>query len=190
MIYVVAGFGRCGTSLMMRMLGESGIPLWYDKLLEALLVARNKDSYVINESFLECSPRDYMRLGFTRTVPDGHALKIALRGLPLLAGGVEHKVILMTRDPVDIRQSFITSTLVADFDTQYPSWPHFYTNLLAETRKLLASRRDVDYVEVRFKDLINNPRDEFVRIRGIGIEIGDVEGLVNRNLYRYENEAA
>lgn len=190
MLFVVTGFGRCGTSLMMRCLVASGIPAYYDKLLEKSLLAHNKDNYLVNESFMECNPNDYNKLGFTRTVPDGHCIKIALRGVPLLCGGLDYKMILMERNPIAIRTSYIKSGLVPDFDKKYPHWPQFYYDTFGEIEELIKARRDIDYVKVNYHDLATDPKSELRRVANIGVPIkSEAEGEVRPDRYRYMSNA-
>ena len=186
MIYIVTGFGRCGTSLMMQCFEASGIEPYYDKLLERSLLQNNKPGYLVNKAFMECNSEDYMKLGFGRTIPDGRVAKIALRGIPLLSGGIGYKIVMMDRKPESIRESFIKSGLVPDFDKQFPSWPNFYYRVKEEIEALLNVRKDVDYIRIKYEDLMKDTKAQFRRIQAIApLDMDKSVAIVDPGMQRH-----
>lgn len=181
MITVVAGIGRSGTSLMMRMLVESGIPAFYDRLREKALLRKNRPDYLVNESFFEVAPEDFMRLGFSRSIPDGHCCKLGLRGVPMLTPG-DYKVILMRRDLREIRASFDTAGICSDFSEQ---WDESIELMFDEVKAIMTIRPDIDFIEVRYRELVDDPEGTIGRLRAFGVPIGDVAGIVDPALYRH-----
>lgn len=165
MKYIVSGMHRTGTSVMMGALNRSGIPAYYDVARESGMQHGQKErGYFANKKFWEVGEHIYMNFGFSRQIPDNMCCKIAMKGIPLLAGGVEHKVIFMRRDPVDIRSSAKAAFTEMDFDEYYPDWVNFYPHLVKETKALLDARDDCEYIEVEFNDLMDDPITTFTRI--------------------------
>lgn len=190
MIVIVAGFGRSGTSLMMRMLRESGFPAFYDRFLELSLQARNRD-YRVNDEFLECPGSDTMRIGFPREIPPGSAVKLPVMALPMLPANChEYRVIYMQRDPAEIRESFERSMPDVKNVTHSEEWPRIYERRLFETKAILDIRSDSEWVEVEFRDLIEAPYAVAERVSALGVTLSDAAlGLIDPSLYRHRSAA-
>lgn len=94
MITIVSGNMRCGTSLVMRMLGAGGLPLFYDQ----------------PDSFEHSGYLDYMRHGDTDWLDraDGHAVKWLdpmIHGFPPPTR--DYRIIVLTRDATQQHRSQI-----------------------------------------------------------------------------------
>ncbi len=172
MIPVVSGFPCSCTSGMMYALHMAGIPMYYSGKREAAMMKAdpNHNKY----GYWEVGQDRYMKLGFSLTVPDKHCVKIQALGLPILAGGRSYKIILMRRDPDEIRLSYEDKYPEQDFDKEYPNWPDYYWRLMENTKSIMSQRRDCELLEVWMTDLISDPVSQFKRIAAMGIKI-DVE---------------
>lgn len=86
MLIIVSGFPRCGTSLMMRILVESGIPAHYEnpRTFETSQVRQ------INET------RESTQ--WVRDLPDGTALKLMFYRLAFIPADRDYKIIWMVRN--------------------------------------------------------------------------------------------
>jgi len=150
---------------MMGALNRSGIPAFYDVNRESAMQHGQKvRGYQANKNFWEVGEQKYMNFGFSRNIPDGMCCKIALKGLCLLSGGIKHKIIIMKRDPKEIRKSCILAFPDQDFDRNYPNWFDYYPFLLRETKEILNARNDCEYIEIDFNQLVNNPIKTFKEI--------------------------
>src|SRR5690348_4299457 len=102
-IYVVSGFPRSGTSMMMRCLEAGGIPCVYDTRGDE---ARNRNTlipgYVPNpHGFYEDAPLQNPDWSAFR----GKCVKVVRDNLHLVPPGERLRVVYMGRDPAEIRRS-------------------------------------------------------------------------------------
>jgi len=166
---IVSGGFRSGTSMMMRALGNGGIPLWYDEKFSQYkqdISAPNANP----EGFFEVNPEDSGTLGFTSTVPDGHAVKLLTNYLPYLTGGIEHKIIYLRRDPYEIIKSYKLA-----FPMIHPrifnDWPEEYYFMSEQMKAIIAERADCELLELWLEEIVKDPQDSFAKIRALGIPI-------------------
>ncbi|HAC09671.1 MAG TPA: hypothetical protein DCG14_08465, partial [Phycisphaerales bacterium] len=173
-VVVVSGLPRSGTSMMMQMLANGGVPAFSDGNREAD----------------EDNPRGYFehekstRLGSDASwVPEarGQAVKIVAQLLPFLPRGERYRVIFMDRDLHEIVKSQrvmldrmerkggrltdarMMSTLVAQ---------------VAQIERLLARRPDIDSIFVDYASVLADPAGETRRIADfLGGEF-DVDAMV------------
>jgi len=192
MIYIVSGIHRSGTSLMMGALNRSGIPAFYDAGREsAMQKAQVERGYIANKQFWEVGENKYMSLGYSRYVPDDHCVKIAFKGLALLAGGISHKIIIMRRDPSEIRSSCKKAFPEMDFDKFYKNrWLDYYAELIWEVKQHLTSRVNCEFVEIDFKELVTKPYRTFDKLsKFIPINPALAAEEVDITMVRYSNVA-
>ncbi len=173
-IVVVSGLPRSGTSMMMQMLANGGIPAFSDGNREAD----------------EDNPRGYFeheksaRLGSDASwMPDarGHAVKIVAQLLPFLPRGERYRVIFMDRDLHEIVKSqrvmldrlerkggsLTDARMMSTLDAQ-----------VAQVERLLARRPDIDAIFVDYGSVLEDPMAEAVRISSFLDLEGDVEAMV------------
>jgi hypothetical protein len=95
MLYIVTGLMRTGTSLMMQILSQAGIPPHYSEKYEA----RSKKGRLRNKAFLEA--QECIR-GDISEVQDGHCVKVFLNMLHKIDLSCDdHRVIAMRRNTSD-----------------------------------------------------------------------------------------
>ncbi|MBU1235020.1 MAG: hypothetical protein KKC77_19205 [Proteobacteria bacterium] len=105
MIYLVTGFMRSGTSMMMECLEAGGISIAKSESRDKFNESRSDNLYTPNHKGLyELDDKIVFSYGFPKQF-DGQAVKLLLQGLPCLAVH-EYMVIFMRRNSEEIRQSF------------------------------------------------------------------------------------
>jgi hypothetical protein len=185
MLYVVTGFPRSGTSMMMRCLSFAGIKPVVSELRELAMSHRNKGDYPANpHGFYEVEEREYMRVGFLDSIKDGRCIKLLTTSLPFIPARPA-TVIWMRRDPTEIRRSYERTFPKESFETRYPDWPRTHDVQLKHIRPIVEDRRSVRLVEINYRDVIENP----VRALSVlPIDYQKAAAAVDRSLYR--NRAA
>lgn len=153
---------------MMQALRDSGITPHYDRIRE-LGLQMNNDKYAVNKAFLEVGSCDYKNIKWNASVPDGRCMKIGLNGIKYFTPGVPAKVILMGRDPEAIKRSF--NKFLPDFDGTFTGWPHSYYRIMTKARDRLNKQNWVDWVEIDYHDLIDDPETELIKIKSLGVPI-------------------
>lgn len=173
-VVVVSGLPRSGTSMMMQMLSNGGVPAFSDGNREAD----------------EDNPRGYFehekstRLGSDASwVPEarGQAVKIVAQLLPFLPRGERYRVIFMDRDLHEIVKSqrvmldrmerkggrLTDARMMSTLDAQ-----------VAQVERLLARRPDIDSIFVDYASVLADPAGETRRIADfLGGEF-DVDAMV------------
>ncbi|MCP4495277.1 MAG: tetratricopeptide repeat protein, partial [Phycisphaeraceae bacterium] len=173
-VVVVSGLPRSGTSMMMQMLANGGVPAFSDGNREAD----------------EDNPRGYFehekstRLGTDASwVPEarGQAVKIVAQLLPFLPRGERYRVIFMDRDLHEIVKSqrvmldrmerkggrLTDARMMSTLDAQ-----------VAQVERLLARRPDIDSIFVDYASVLADPAGETRRIADfLGGEF-DVDAMV------------
>jgi hypothetical protein len=105
MIYLVTGVPKSMTSAAVGGLDAGGLQVITDsKRQEQLDQFYNSPDNIVNPRYWEPSGRQLREYDFPRAY-DGHALKSLYRALPLLAPH-SYRVLVMTRHPEEIRQSY------------------------------------------------------------------------------------
>jgi hypothetical protein len=177
-IYVVSGYRRSGTSMMMRILGESDIEVIYQPAQETLHqvapATSEHDSYDPHPSKLwEAGQGWYMRPNFGRMINDEQnnpgakspAIKILFDGLPHLPKG-EWKVIFLLRDieEIDASTKFLdrhlrrtgvkeNGMLHYPFDCFRPYDQDDIDHVLG----ICDARADIELIKLQFRDIVEDP---------------------------------
>ena len=159
-IVVVSGLPRSGTSMMMQMLSNGGVPAFSDG----------------NRKADEDNPRGYFehekstRLGSDSSwIPEarGQAVKIVAQLLPFLPRGERYRIIFMDRDLHEIVKSqrvmldrmerkggrLTDARMMSTLDAQ-----------VAQVERLLARRPDIDSIFVDYASVLADPAGETRRI--------------------------
>lgn len=98
-IIIVSGLPRSGTSMMMRMLAEGGLPVLTDELRRA--DDDNPNGYLELEAVRQLKEGEFGWLGEAR----GKGVKIISALLEYLPNDYEYKIIFMERDPREMLAS-------------------------------------------------------------------------------------
>ncbi len=181
-VYIVSGYMRSGTSMMMKCINAGGIEAVYSNRKDTYLnekYARKK--YKPNpEGFYELGPKEFDSKDFPR-VYSGQLIKILhwrLEDLPVF----NYRIIFMERDPVEIEVSYLKM-----FQRRPPFVLEKYDELIKSIYMKLDARPDMDYISVQHRDMISKPIETLSMLKDKKWPITDIENAaraVNPNLYR------
>lgn len=182
--YIVSGYMRTGTSMMMKCIMEaSDLEACYDEEREFLNERYGDDYYLPNPGgFFELARKKVLRIGFPRDF-QGKLIKVLYGELMSLVAG-DYKIVFMMRDKEEIRQSYETF-----FKMGSPQSLEHYDELMKDTIERAAIRRDVDIVQFNYSDVINHPKQKFQTLydHGWPINVRKAATLVDPQLYRFRN---
>lgn len=185
MLYVVTGFPRSGTSMMMRCLQFVGIEPVVSAAREAAMAHRNTGDYAANpHGWYEVDEREYMRVGFLEGIKDDRAIKLLPNSLPFIPARPT-TVIWMRRDTAEIRLSYERTFPKEHFDAKFPAWPHTHDIQLKIIRPILDDRKSITVIEMQYRDVIN---DSVGALSVLPIDAHRAAAAVDASLYR--NRAA
>jgi hypothetical protein len=182
--YVVSGFMRTGTSMMMKALEYGGLDAVYSPLRDNMNSDFGDEYYKPNPGgFYELTAKDYREPGFPRQF-EGRLIKCLYGGLPRMVVG-DYKVVFMMRDPEEIRQSYESF-----FNKPAPPILKQYDQVMGDSIAMLKNRKDTEVVVLQYRDVIENPHDCFCILKRNGWDIDVVKSasVVNPELYRYRIE--
>ncbi len=182
-IIVVSGLPRSGTSMMMKMLVEGGLPIVTDKV-------RNADEDNPN-GYFEFEPVKQLADGQFAWLADanGKVVKIISALLEYLPADHHYKVIFMERSIQEIlasQQKMLTrrneKSEVSDAEMQKQFEQH-----LAAIKYWLARQPNIDVIYVEYQKMIANP-DEYsakiVDFLGLPLDVEKMRSVPNERLYR------
>lgn len=178
MIYVIAGYPRSGTSMMMAALEAGGLPVAKSAARERH--NRPDGTYRPNRDGLyELPTVEQWEPGWPRQ-HDGKAVKCLVRWLRHLCVH-DYRVVFMRRDPEEIRQSYRAAfgeeTTVERIEAE-----------ITEARAALANRRDVrDVQELWYGDVLERPEAALLSLDW-PIDVQDAASVVEPRLYRFRRE--
>jgi hypothetical protein len=196
-MYVVSGYRRSGTTAMMRALHQGGLPMIAEKELQSDWDQAPQDGYqpLPDGGLYEVGRHTYLDPGVMRALtaktPANVCIKVFFDGLPTLPVH-NYRVIFMRRDPAEIaasmekvneykrkRQFPVKEHKRLPFDAMAPFIPEDVEQCLAIAR----ARRDMDVIEVDFRDLVENPERELYRL-GAPIDIQKASKAIDPAWYR------
>ena len=173
MLYLVSGYMRTGTSMMMGALIAGGLEAVYSDERQRLNDDWGGDGYTPNERYWEPTATMMREEGFPR-MHDGKLLKVLYGGIPNLAPcphGI--RIVFMRRHPEEIRQSE-----EAFFKRRKaPPWleDSGYEERMSLAVEHAHNRRDVRSVtEFQYRDVVADPAEAFRYLRDIGWPIDAV----------------
>ncbi len=182
-IIVVSGLPRSGTSMMMKMLEEGGIPILTDAI-------RSAD---------DDNPNGYYEFEFVKKLPEGQnkwlaeanrkAVKIISALLEHLPANYHYKIIFMEREPREIlasQQKMLANrnekSKVDDAEMQEQFQKH-----LAAIKYWLARQPNMDVMYVDYNKMIVSPENYCQAIAdfiAIPIDVSKMLAVPNERLYR------
>lgn len=190
-VYVVSGFLRSGTSMMMRCLQAGGLeavgahdPCGYNERY-------GRGDYLPNP----CGFFMYQGDAADPALPqllDGKLVKLPYQQMRRTAPG-EYRVVFMLRDPAEIRASlerFFAADLAEVTDS--PEWQDLlrYKEAMKEAADALKARPGVEVHLLDYADVIRKPLKEFTGLATLGwpIDIVACAQAVDWSLYRSRRE--
>ncbi len=184
-VYIVSGFMRTGTSMMMKALEAGGLKAEYKQSRDEMKERYADEHYDPNIGGLyELERKDYQTLNF----PYKYRGKL----IKCLGMGVAHsdvmpdaqiKVVLMRRDEEEIRQSYEA------FFGQ-PLRHIEIDKILDKSYRILDSRVDVEVIQLEFRDVINSPLETFLHLvdKGWPINPQTAASIIEPKYYRFRKE--
>ena len=188
MIYLVTGYMRSGTSMMMSALMAGGIEGVYDDSRDDDLRPGTEDEYYkINPSVFEPSTKQTRILGFPRE-HDGKCLKILWGGVGGIATA-SYRIVFMWRNAEEIRQSYEGGFL----RSSTPQWwsEDGYKDRMNLGLDLLRNRKDVHSItELNYRDVIARPIYELSKLKEDGwpINVTKAASVVDEKQCRFKIE--
>ena len=191
-IYIVSGYMRCGTSMMMNCLLAGGMNAAFEPKRDELNVKHGDDQYQGNPNgYYELSRAEYKHRDFP-LMYRGKLLKCLMGGLNRLHVA-KYKIIFMRRDPEESRQSFIG--MFRPNPVQQQKMKEYYTGgeYVEDVERCVArlkNRKDVDVVEIDYRTVVENPRSVFSMLSMMGwpIDPEKASAVVDPKQCRYKAE--
>ncbi len=180
MLYVVSGFMRCGTSMMMEALEAGGLEAVYSLARNAEMNGRWGDAdYVPNRNYYELSSEDYLK-GNLQHLHDGKLVKCLWGGAMRLPPG-EYRLVFMRRPVMEIRAS-----LMAFFgDDRALRGLGDFDAMMDSAIDILRDRRSFKTVDVvQYHDMLDRPAETLAALNW-PIDVAKAAAIPNRNVARY-----
>jgi hypothetical protein len=185
-IYIVSGYMRTGTSMMMKALEAGGLDAAYRQSRETMRKSYADKHYDPNIGGLyELESEDYNALGFPEKY-QGKLIKVLMGGISSVNATSGLRVIFMRRDFEEIRQSYM-----AFFDQNLPARKETFEKKINLTIKLLQNRKDLLSLDVFwYSEVIKDPRKHFQLLKDHGWEINVEEcvKVIDPQYYRFRKE--
>lgn len=199
-IYIVSGYRRSGTSMMMGALkaGMTSGAVLYQPGLEKF---NQGEGYKPNPDGLwEVGQAYYMRPKFLRIIPDESLVKILYDGLPNLPQKIPYKIIFMTRDEQEIHASCdrvdahlryqgVSENPPTNFN--FDVFRPYQQIDIDHVLSICDARNDVDLITLPYSDVIERPLDVFSAIKDFGFPLDPSAAAetVKPEFYRLKKEA-
>ena len=170
MIYVVSGYMRTGTSMMMKALESGGLDACYRQSQDDMKSHFSDDHYDPNIGGLyELELRDYRGQEFPRKF-EGKLIKSLNQGVPkmvVMPDGI--RVVFMRRDTAEIRRSYFA------FFGNHLNLGKEFADTMETTKETILNRRDViSFHEFWYREVIERPLEHFEILRDAGWPIDPV----------------
>jgi len=194
-LYVVSGFMRTGTSMMMKALEAGGLEAVYQQSRDEMKQRFADEFYDPNIGGLyELERKDYLQPEFPRQY-EGKLIKVLNMEYAQPNGVVKSMVIMphdirvvfMTRDSEEIRQSYD-----AFFNQQLPEEQiKTFKERWEGCIERINNRKDVLSLDVfNFRDVVENPQKHFQILKDHEwkIDVNKATAMVDPKYYRFRRE--
>jgi len=182
--YIVSGIERSGTSLLMQILSNGGIPVSSDDKRKA--DENNPKGYfeleggkIINKLKEKTFPFEQFK---------GSFIKITAYGLKFLPNG-KHTIIYIERDIEEILDSMEKMAKISDNNREETR--DIFLKLNTMIKKEIDNRPDIKILYINYNKILLNPHEEIKKIPiflGINkINIQEMINTVDKTLYRQRN---
>jgi hypothetical protein len=183
MITVVSGLPRSGTSMMMRMLEASGVPVLTDEKREA--DEDNLRGYYEDERVKQLRDDSSWI-----TEAEGKAVKVISYLLRHLPEGHSYKVIFMERRIPEVlasQRKMMRRRGEAVEEVPDDVMAGIFERHLAETEEWLAEQPHIEAIHVSYNETLRDPEPTAERVAaflGGGLDVGKMTQVVDPRLYR------
>lgn len=185
-VFMVSGYMRTGTSMMMRALEAGGLTAAYRESRDLFRKSYADDLYDPNAGGLyELEVADYRALDFPVKYR-GQLVKCLLAGKVHLAVVPRLKVVFMRRDFEEIRQSY-----QAFFDRDLPAKAELVLQTIEDAVAQLHNRRDCDVNVFWYRDVLRQPAAHFTLLHESGwpIDVAKAAAIVDEKQCRFRRES-
>lgn len=189
MLYIVSGFMRSGTSMMMNALAEGGIEPAINKNRDHMNIRHGDKFYRPNKlGFFELGKREYMAGNFAERF-DGMVIKILVSDSLLSLNVAQYRLIIMLRHPEEIRQSFN-----AFFESPISRTPPFLFDYDENMERMIGhmrNRKDMLSVDVfEYRKVLADPKKHFHILANNGwpIDVEKAAAVVDPAFCRFKLE--
>lgn len=187
LLYVVGGFMRTGTSMMMGALVAGGLDAYYRESRDRMRRRHADEYYDPNQGGLwELERADYKRWDFPRGF-EGYLIKglnFCVPRMEMMPAGI--RVVFMRRDTEEIKQSY-----EAFFGTPLRNVAHISRNMDSIIGRI-ENRRDVLSLDVFwFRNVVQEPLEHFNQLvrSGWPIDAMAAAQTINPDLCRFRRES-
>lgn len=185
-VYIVSGYMRSGTSMMMKVLEGAGMVARYNSRKDEVLGEKyGREDYHPNpEGFFELGRKEFDDPGFPG-IFSGQLIKVLhwrLKGLP----AHPYRICFMTRDPKEIEVSYLKM-----FRRRPPFVLQKYHELVAEVVRDVNARGDSEILLVPHAEMLSDPSTVLARLSAAGWPLTDLKNgaaQVDPSLYRSRPE--
>jgi len=183
-VVLVSGLPRSGTSMMMQMLEAGGLPILSDSARKA--DESNPEGYREMERVKELAKGgDASWLREAR----GRAIKIIAYYLPYLPPNLNYRVVFLQRDLTEVlaSQRRMLEARGETSDTDDERLHDLFSDHLGEASRLLSERPWFESIEVRYREVIDDPVRVAATVAGFlgrGLDVGAMAATVKPDLYR------
>ncbi len=182
-VIVVSGLPRSGTSMMMKMLAEGGIPILTDSIRQA-----DEDN---PNGYYEFEPIKQLTEGRSEWLSGAgqKAIKVISALLEHLPPEYHYKVIFMERDLQEVlasqrkmltRRNQVSPIRDAELEVQFQ-------NHLKAVKYWLARQPNMEVLYVSYNELISNPEPAcrtLVQFLSLPLDVAKLSSVPNESLYR------
>jgi hypothetical protein len=182
-ITVVSGLPRSGTSMMMKMLAEGGLPSLTDQIRYA--DEDNPNGYYEFEPVKQLASGQFEWLADA----DGKAVKIISALLEYLPKEHRYKIIFMERQIKEIlaSQQKMLARRNEKSGTEDATMQKEFEQHLAAIQYWLARQPNIDVLYVEYNALLSNPNEyceQIATFLGIQLDVKKMSSVPNGGLYR------
>ena len=182
-VIVVSGLPRSGTSMMMKMLAEGGVPVLTDEIRNA--DEDNPNGYYEFEAVKQLADGQFSWLAST----NGKVVKIISALLEYLPGDHHYKVIFMERAIQEIlaSQQKMLSRRNEKSATDDAEMQKQFEQHLAAIKYWLARQPNIEVIYVEYNKMIANPGEYSAKIAeflGIPLDVEKMRSVPSERLYR------
>ena len=179
--YIVSGLERSGTSMLMQILNEGGVPTFFDNRRKA--DKNNPKGYfeidggkIINR---------IIEKRFTFNEQKGRFIKITAYGLRFLPEG-NYKIIYTERNIEEVLDSM--EDMMGEKDKYRDKTKKAFLKLNSSVKEMISNRDDISVCHVNYNEILSKPKENIKKI----VDFLDVPNLdfkkmievVDRKLYR------
>ncbi|GAB6097502.1 hypothetical protein JCM14469_37560 [Desulfatiferula olefinivorans] len=167
-VYIVSGYMRSGTSMMMKALSQSGMTVRYNPDKDRILTDKYQrpDYHPNPDGFYELGPREFEAPDFP-AVYRGQVIKALHWRLPLLPP-FDYRVVFMLRHPEEIEVSYLKM-----FRRRPPFVLKTYDAFIEKTFARLEARGDMTVTPVWHHAMIEDPLAVLERLKDEGFPLND-----------------